>query len=173
MRTLSSPVYKLAEHPSPDACLDSMRQWPDIYGWGDDNVASLRAFCALFNLQRLDYSVSTCGHSWASAEIPDGDPLEELKGVRLWKYINRHFGRHITKDCPFTGYCMDEAVLQPLRQWLARPGLTTDFEDLVRDCLRAWVSAYVADWESAYSDDALRDMAEANEYEFYENGRLV
>ena len=72
--------------------------------------------------------------------------------------------------CPFTGYYMDDVLLDPLRQFLRRPG-SRSFEELLSDCLLAWVCACRDDWDSRLQDDAVAEAIEANDYEFTGDGK--
>jgi len=170
-------------HPNPDACFDWMREnWHDLYSWDGENVDSLRGFCEHFGLTDPDWEINLCGPSHAHARVADYD-IAELSGVRLWKYLQnsgrlryynkfrKESGDLLAGDCPFTGYYTDEDILDPLREFIARPDSRT-FQDLIDDCLASWASAFVRDWEDCYSDEGLREMAEANEYEFLESGEF-
>jgi len=184
IRTEKRETWTIDVHPEPERCLDWMRDnVHDLYFWGDENRDSLNAFCAHFGLVSLDWEVGFCRPSYASAKTADAD-IANLAGVRLWKYLQnsgllRHYSQYnrfrnervelLAGDCPFTGYYMDESLLDPVREFMARPDSRT-FQDLMDDCLGSWVSAFVADWEYAYSDDGLREVAECNEMEFTENG---
>jgi len=179
-------TWTIESHPNPEKVFECIRSnWHDLYGWQSENRASIQAFADHFNLSGLDWQVSTCSYSYAKAEVKDDGygetPLGQMSGVRLWKYLNnsglltyRHDGKLrdlLDGQCPFTGYCFDEWLLDPIREFITRPDGRT-FQDIVNDCLSAWVTAYVSDWEYAYTDEALRDLCEYNAYEFTEDGEF-
>ena len=61
---------------------------------------------------------------------------------------------------------MDDFILEPIYKFLKHPVSYTNFEDLVSECLWAWVCACRDDYEYAYSDTALIEQMECNEYLF-------
>ena len=171
-KTVCNTGYTIEDHPNPEEVYDWVRSnWHDLYGWGGENVDSLKAFCDYFSLSGMDYSVSTCSYSYASATIQDDD-IAELSGVRLFKYIQNNFPVDLSGDCPFTGYCFDENLLDNIRGFMAKPDSRT-FQELINDCLHSWVTAYIADWEYTYTDEAIHEHCEANEYYFTENGSFI
>jgi len=171
MKTLAINVWTIDEHPNKEAVLETLRNWPNMYGHDYENVASLKAFCDCFSLASLDYEVSTCSPSHATAKI-DND-LEELRYVRLWKYLQNNFNlaKLLDGSCPFTGCGFDETLLDPIRVFIKKP-TDIDYQELIDNCLSAWVTAYLRDWEYAYSDEALTETAECNEWYFTGSGEL-
>ena len=176
MKTHVVNTYKISEHPNKSTVIEWVRDnWPDLYIWHEENKQSLESFCDHFHLCRLDFEVSTCSPSYATAILSE---LGELSGVRLWKYLyNAGFltaptgcnNSLLSGGCPFTGYWLDESMLDPLREFVDRPDSRT-FQELMNDCLESWVSAYVRDWEDTYSDEQITDHLEANDYHFLEDG---
>ena len=165
-------TYTLDDHPDPQACIDWVRHnWHDMYSWGEENVAALRAFCQHFDLNNMDYNVSICSHSYACASVWLDDDGEDVVGLLLYQHL---LSVGVPEgDCPFTGYYIDDVLLRPIRDFMAKPQLLlVTFQQLVDECLSAWVSAYIADWEYAYSDEAIRETCEANEYQFTESGEF-
>lgn len=178
-------TFTIDSHPDPAACIEYVRHnWHDLYCWHDENAESLKAFCDHFGTTDPEWEVSMCSHSYATA-WPDA-MVDEMRGVRLWKYLQnsglltyhkpgtKSHARNTTLldgHCPFTGFHMDECLLDPLREFMARPDQRT-FQELINDCLHAWVQAYVADWEFTYSDDWISEHLEINGYEFTESGEF-
>ena len=163
------PTYTIDDHPNKEAVYDWVRDnWHDLYGWHDENRESIEAFAASFGASvKFEYGFSS--YSYADFSGIDDDILS-LSGVRLWKWLNNngHFDK-LDGSCPFTGYYMDETLLDPIRQFKAKPD-KRDLEDLLSDCGGAWVKACLKDWEYAYTDEAIHEHLEANEYEFTESG---
>jgi hypothetical protein len=73
-------------------------------------------------------------------------------------------------DCPFTGYHMDEALLQPLHDFMDKPDSRT-YAELLQDCVDNWVKDVVQDMEYSDSREAFDQVAD--ECEFYEDGEMV
>lgn len=167
-------TWDISDHPNKEAVIDYVREnWHNLYSWGDENTDSLKAFCTHFGLTGLDYSISLASHSYARATIDDTD-ISELSGVRLWKYlnnnnfVNRDF---LGGDCPFTGYCFDETLLDAIREFMRAP-IDIDFQELMSTCLEDWVQAYIKDWEYTYTHDSIIEHLQANEYQFTESGHF-
>lgn len=186
MRTRTINIYNFNEldEETQQAAIEKFREFPDLYGWHHENIQSLKGFVDHFNLSSLDWEISLCSYSNASASVNDED-LANLQGIRLWKwlhncgilrYYNKHTKRHedlLSGDCPFTGYCFDENLLDAIREFVKKPEEGTTYQELINDCLSNWVKAYVTDWEYAYSDEGIKETIEANEYEFNEDGTLA
>jgi hypothetical protein len=171
-KTVCTTGYTIDQHTNPDAVYDYIRDnWHDMYVWGNENVDSLKAFCDYFNLSGMDCRISPCSYSYASATIQDDD-IANLSGVRLFKYIGHNFPIDLSGGCPFTGYCFDENLLDNIREFMKKPDSRT-FQELINDCLDSWVKAYVSDLEYTYTDEALRDTCEANEWYFTESGEII
>jgi hypothetical protein len=172
--TITTYLFDELSDQAKESAIEYVRaNFHDLYSWHDDNVNSLKAFGNHFSLSDPDWEVSTCSYSHASASV--SDDLEELKGVRLWKYLNNSgllSDDLLSGNCPFTGFCMDESLLDPIRAFMEKPDQSLNYQELIDTCLAAWVSAYVADWEYTYTDEAIKETIEANEYEFTENGNF-
>jgi hypothetical protein len=107
-----------------------------------------------------------------------GDP-ERKNAARRW-----HNARLTEEEssCPFTGYCGDEDLLDPLRKFLAE-GFKADeakaeaqrstLADLLDDCVSSWLRAYAADDEDQQTLEHFKDMATANGWEFDESGEIT
>ena len=179
----TTTAWTIDEHPNPDKVYDWVRDnWHDLYGWGDENRESLEEFCKAFSLYDLDWEVSLCGpshakaklpHTFASGELDEDVMLAEISGARLVLHLYENYAHLLDGDCPFTGYCFDESLLDPIREYLKGGDDATTFQTLIDRCLDAWASAYVADWEYQYTDEGIRDHLECNEYYFTEEGKFL
>ena len=159
------------------------------YPWASENRESLEAFCDRFPIKAEDWEYD----AWSSSITPSfygDDTLRELSGYKLANYLTSALCRvwftepkRYTKNgktrrskilrqdtcCPFTGYYMDEVLLQPLRDFIKKPDSRT-YEELLGDCLDEWVKACQTDCAWLNSDENVEDSIRANEYEFLENG---
>lgn len=77
------------------------------------------------------------------------------------------------RETDLTGYCMDYALLKPIEDFMKNPSDRVTFEGLLGDCLESWVSECEKDYEYACSFEAFKETAEANEWEFLENGEMA
>jgi hypothetical protein len=107
-----------------------------------------------------------------------GDPERKNK-ARRWHNASL---TEESSSCPFTGYCGDEDLLDPLRKFLAE-GVKADearpatqrstLADLLDDCVSSWLRAYEADYEAEQTLEHFKDMATANGWEFDESGEIT
>ena len=174
MKTVSIDLYKFSElsDKSKQTAVDNWISGEEEYPWYKENADSLESFCEFFSLSSLKYEYGSCSYSSASAVI-DNDQVAELCGVRLWKYLQNNYNlkKLLAGDCPFTGYCLDECLLDPLRTFIDRPS-DVIFQSLIDECLNSWVEAVVNDLESYYSRGSAQENIEMNEYDFLENGEI-
>lgn len=73
-------------------------------------------------------------------------------------------------DYPMTGVCYDYSFLEPLVKFLKEPNNTTTFKELFDDCIHGLFVDVEAEWESELTMEYFEDHAEANNYEFFEDG---
>ena len=175
MQTHTFNTYTIGEHPDPNACIEWVRiHWDDLYSWESENVESLNSFCDCFDLSRPDFEISLSSHSYATAKIED-ENIANLRGVRLWVYINNNILNYhpdvLKGNCPFTGYCFDEILLDPIRAFIKKP-FDISYQDLIDECLNAWVKEYINDWTASKTDEYIREFCEANEYQFRLSGEV-
>lgn len=138
------------------------------YPWDYDNRQSLKAFSEMFGVSVRDWSYGG-GRTHISYDIPDWD-LYQMRGIRLWKYLTNHYAPVIEQACPLTGYCMDEALLDPIRQFLKQPDTYTTMEDLVHEALWSWVYDCDRDFEWYYSYERFLEEADELGLLFTEDG---
>jgi hypothetical protein len=128
------------------------------------------------------------------------EDYEEMSGQRLATYIWNNYrkelymGRYYSKgvqykadgsrtlknrrskimlvtDCVLTGYSVDNAILGPIYEFMRKPDNTT-FPELLDKCLNAWTKSCSEDIEAATTMEAFEEDAEANNWEFYMDGRM-
>lgn len=163
--TKSLTLYTIHELDgvAKEKALQDMRCNVDFF-WMDENNDSFVEFAKWIG-GKTDWSVGLGGYSWAKCSL---DWYEwEYGGFDTVEWLKNNLP---TKECPFTGYYMDEMILKPLHDFLDDPDDRT-LEDLARECADAWVDAVVQDMEYQISDEYLTEHADANEYLFYESGR--
>ena len=92
---------------------------------------------------------------WRLGELGTYDPLT-LKG---------------NGDCRLTGCCTDEDAIDGFRR--AFNGGETDLNALMQVAFRAWLEAAHKDCEAQYADAEFSENSDANEREYYADGRLA
>jgi len=144
MRIVETKVWTISEHPNPDRCYDWIRN--NWHGLNEHSVYEV--VDSLKKLKaiiggELDYSIG---------QSPDRGEHISLKG-----YDRDALNELDPNDYPLTGICWDYEVIEGFQ------------EDDPHKVLRALHK----DTEYSYTDEALYDLCEANEYEFTEEGAVM
>lgn len=195
MKTHTITTYDFDElsEDAKEKAVEHFQSLDGIYVWGEDNVESLKGFARWIN-GKHDYSISLWGDSWAKVKVEGDYEIEisenefemldcaDMRGEDLLNFLKeKHYFQNKYSDgwftlenssCPFTGYCGDEDLLDPMREYIKNPDSETTLQELVNKCCERWVKSYVQDWEFAYSEEGIIELIEANEYQFTENGEL-
>lgn len=98
-----------------------------------------------------------------------------------WKNENSHCPRGKLKtryskvmwsldDCPLTGVRYDMDILDPVIKCLTYKKMYGSYSDLIKACLDNFFKMAVKEYEYSGSLEAFIEMADANEYEYDENG---
>jgi len=177
--------------------------YDDLYPWYNDNVDTRTAFESIFPIKIDDWDCDIHRRSFITFHIDNDIKKEilEFTGIRLMKYILNMYSDYLFKGkyystqgsylngeftykykhskiikdtcCVLTGYYMDDSILNPIYNFLKHPSNDITLYDLMEDCLNSWIAAFESDIKDFYSKESLKDFAEANGYEFYENGKMV
>jgi hypothetical protein len=153
---------------SDEAKEKAIEHWRDIerdFAWAGEWQDSLDEFCKVFPIEWAEWDIY---HGISYKMICD-DEISELSDVRLSIYLQNY---DIGDDCPFTGFCGDEDILEPMRDFLKKPD-DRDFESLLYECLQSWLSGMRKDYEYQLSDEYISETLEINEYDFNENGEMI
>ena len=145
----------------------------------DEIVDSLKAFVAAIGCRLQNYSIGTGrGGDYVSVAVPDldyGDDGEMLTDYR--QFITDRLeaagywddGKlNTTGLCKFTGVCWDDCLVEAFWKALPADGVITDtqftgaMQGLGSDCQR------MIEEDNDYNrgEEAIEEMAEANDYEF-------
>lgn len=144
MRILEIKLYQINEHPNPEKVFEWIRN-----NWHDLNQHSVEELVASIKALSnkiggtFDYSISA---------VPDRSEFIRFKDFDL-KLLNELKA----DECPLTGVCWDVDLIEGLKE--GNP--TKVFK------------ALHSDTEYQYSDEGLRELCEANEYEFTEEGKCM
>ena len=126
------------------------------YFWIDESIESVKAFCAQFGVKVTDWTLSTWGDSYISTNAE-----------------NLHF-RNIGKAFKLaefpTGYCVDEDLRMAYNSTFKATGSAKRAFEVA---IESAVKSIVADMESQETLEYFIEHAEANEYEFLEDGRMI
>lgn len=195
MRTEQIKIFTITEL-SEDAQDYAYQKWlsHNEYPWHDENRGSLDKFEKIFPIKVKNWEYGYGCH--ISFTMICEDALAEISGIRLMKHIYTHYFSDIfsrkhysimgkngkykyrhsrimweTENCPLTGYWIDNVLLDPIWEFLKKPDSRT-FKDLMGDCLHKWVHTCEDDFEACQTKEYFLDLAQANDMEYTEDGRI-
>ena len=145
MRTIETKIYTIDEHPNKDKCFEWIKDnIHDLNAHSVDEVAdSLKALQKVIGGD-LDYSIG---------QSPDRGEFITFKN-----YDEDSLKELNADEWPLTGVCWDADLIESMQ---------TDGD--AYGVLRALHE----NTEYIYSDEGLRDLCEANEYEFTKEGEKI
>lgn len=158
----------------------------------DEIVDCMKSAMDKMGITIKDYSISIDGSGYINLSVVDDD----LEGVRAYRYIVNNFFSEVNKkklyykewekrrksnldrkdwmdDCPFTGVCYDYGVKSAWEDFCAE--LKQGERPTVRDFLDELESHYLdmqAKEYYGFDEDAARELSEANEHEYLEDGTI-
>jgi hypothetical protein len=157
MRTVEVDVFKYAELEGK--ARERARDWYCEgleYYWWDESLASVKGFCDLFNIVVRDYSVGAFSSSWISTNASN---------VHFRGWGKREIDA--LKDKSITGYYIENVMTDAMIEMFAVNG---DAKQSFEYAMDKAVQAIREDWEYQYSEEAVSEMMEANDYEFDQDG---
>ena len=199
MREVTMKVYSV-EELGGKALSRAYDDWymNSDYPWSEENRKTLLEFERIFPVKVTDWQYGG-GYKYVRFHMTCDDEVAELEGFRLAKYIWNNYrhdiykGKYYSKGkfidgkyhyvsrrskvnleqgCNLTGYYLDYDILKPIYDFLDSPEPYVTFEDLMEKCLESWINACEDDYEGYYSIDNFMEIANANNYEFYEDGSM-
>lgn len=167
MKTVQIKIYRLSElsPKSKETALAHFREDPTLASdVADEIIDSVKCFCKTFG---INFKHIHLDNSIFSVDYPK---LSETYNETVGDYLKTLVPKG---DCPFTGVCWDETLLDSVRENLT--STSTDSDDLrsvLSDSLYAICRAYQDEVSYRYGDEALSELIEANDYEFTSDGRI-
>ena len=198
MREITVNLYRFDEL-TPEAQENAMRQ--DDGGcmasaYSSDYQATLLEFENVFGCSITNYSVNGVGYDY---EYDPGEDVQFSDPIRFARYIwnryaddickGKHFSlcryengefkyksrrsniRPVFDGCPLTGFCADDDILRPVVDCLHYRRFYTDIRQMLDDCLTAFFHSWSADIGYTETPEYFAEYAEANDIEFYADGR--
>ncbi len=126
------------------------------YHWLEESLESIKAFCDQFGVKVTDWSLSTYGHSYIKTNAEN----------HHFHNIGKSF---IPAEFP-TGYCLDEDLRQTYLDAFKR---THSAFMAFREAIDTAVKSIVSDMENQETLEYFIEHAEANKYQFLEDGRKI
>lgn len=199
MREVTMKVYSV-EELSERALSKAYYDWctNSDYPLGSDNEKTMREFERIFPVKVTDWEYGG-GYKYVEFHMTCDDEVTDLEGFRLAKYIWNNYrtdlyngkyyskggyvdGKYqyvskrskiiLEKDCPLTGYYLDYDILKPIWDFLDNPKPNVTFRDLMEECLNSWINACNNDYDDYYNKNNFIEIANDNNYEFYEDGSM-
>lgn len=201
METITIDAYSIHElsQDAAEYAIEQEREARSECNWVYDAYVSLRKFCEWFNVEVREHPHSWTGEVWLQnydlESWLESNNLHGLQGERLRRWIDARYGSVLREpkvygdkygkgakrtsrittretDCPFTGDCVDEELLAPIRKYIAK-GLPKHYTyvDVMDECISAFNRAITSEYEYWLSDEAIIEDFEANDALFTENGR--
>lgn len=158
MRTIEKTIYKFDE--LDDREKERAREWYRSgleYPWWDEVQSSLKSFCDEFGVSVLDYSI---GDSRRAFIKTDASP-SNFRGLKLSQF---------DREAMPTGFCFDCSLRYSFADEWKRTG---DSFYAFGIALESFLREVESDVEYQYSDEAVEESIEANQYEFDEAGHLA
>lgn len=195
-RTIETKVFYFDQ--LSDEAKEKARDWwrqceSEDPAWEAERRQTLEAFCKRFPVEARNWEYDCSGFRMSKIWNADRDS-GEIHGSRLIALMLNWFGplvlwepkayekngkkRHskvlmVERSCPFTGYYLDDVMLDPIRAYLKKPDMEKTYKDLMAECLDAWGKACVDDVADSLKDEQVDDAIISNEYEFDEEGGRV
>lgn len=193
-------LHELPEEVQEKAHENYLNQGHEI-AWADENRQSMEEFCKVFPVDAKDWQYGLC-QLYVTPRMrysEYADEVWDMTGLRLrtwllnnfdgvlWKgkyfslttntspyrYVHRYSKAIIERaSCPFTGYCMDDNLMDPIHKFIEKPDSRT-LEDLLSECLWTWIHACQSEVEHQNSFEYFKDAAEINEWEFDQHGKMI
>lgn len=171
MREIKVKVYPFAElsDAAKEKAISDAREMG--FSWANEAMDSLRGLVKHFGGKLVDYNIQWdgCG-SYTTFDMPKFSQTEIRRRLRALGSYNRRTGKG-NGDCVLTGYCADENAIDGFR--IAFRQGVRDLPALMQAAFKTWMVAVVADYAYEYSVEGFTETAEANEWEFYENGSFA
>lgn len=179
MRTIETTAYQFHEL-SEDAQERAIRSIRDKYDQWDhfdylrhEAGQSRSDFLAHFGFKESYGRLGSSGIHYSGYQ---GECIDQLFHVRAWKWIANSILADspdlLSGNCPFAGVTWDEILLDPIREFMARP-YRIELSELISDCLANLDRAVESEIDYRYSDEAIIEDIECNGFEFTEDGELI
>ena len=177
MRIEETKLYSFDElsDEAKERAIEKAREDPDRgMDWADEWRGTIERAEQFLPIEVKNWEVGLCSPTYCDVEFVEEygyyRDAENLEGARAWKWLhNNDVASLIEMDCPFTGFCADEAFLAPLRTFLKRPDNRT-LGELFQECASAWAWGWESEMEYQHSDKYIIDEIRACEREFTEDG---
>lgn len=157
MKTIEIQIFSFSE--LSDKARERARDWfkngldP---AWGDESLDSIKKFCDRFDVTLTEWSIG----ARSPIDYRTDATQAHFRGVKLSQF---------TRDHTPTGYCLDCALWGTFYDVFKATG---DAKRAFNDALYAGFKEWRDDLEWQYSDEAVDENIEANNYQFTISGEF-
>ena len=177
MEKIQINVYRVNEL-SESSVERAHKDWEKylLYCYEGDNVGTFGAFYNIFDPKECK-SVELTGHRLAKYII--NNYWDEIHSRRVYSRVTRsgykirHSNIQVTRECPLTGYYLDDIILGPIFDFIDHPVDGPSLSDLVRKGISKFNRAVEEDYEYYYSMERFLEECDMNEYRFLEDGTRI
>ena len=182
---------------------DKIQQW-GVDAWESEHRDVLKKFEEIFDIEVRHWEVNDYSHNYRFSFDHDFYEMDasEVKGKYLLRFLNSiyydvrkgkyfscgdrwengkfHYSSRYSKilweegNCPLTGFCYDNEILQPIWDWHKKPNWNLSLKDLVDECLENFFSQWEKEMLYCASDDyCIQELTESSAYEdtlYFEDG---
>lgn len=192
MKTISLKLYDFSElsAAAQKRAINDVRNYAaevECECLNDDFRVTLQGICYALGIEVRDYNVGGGQSSFfrfdVDGELNDEDPALFLRWInsalsrigknKVYSINGKRRASKIMKtfeDWPFSGCWLDEKPEKVFRRYAEYIKAGRTIHDFCEDLLMALADGYNYALEYAYSDEAIGDFIEAQEYTFTENG---
>jgi hypothetical protein len=192
VRTIEVKLYKfeeLGEKAKARALEDWKGKQTEIF-WADETIDSLKALIKSAELKLKDWGIGAYSHSYVRLESFEGEDLTgkralawlennllaglriPYRGAKRWELARygSYYRAGMIKPCPFTGYCADDDFLDELRKDIKEGSTVKEAFEALADKARRMLENEL---DAQQSEEYFKEHADANDYEFTEDGKHV
>lgn len=109
-------------------------------------------------------------HTKVKSQLISIDNGWSKNAKNLGKYYNQYYtGKIETDNCPLTGYCIDNNLLDQVWKFLDKPD-NRNFKELLESCFNNWIEACNADIDYQNSDEFISEEIINNDINFTIDG---
>jgi hypothetical protein len=175
MKTKTIEVYTFSE--LSESAKKRARYWWrsndcwDSYDWWNSAMAFEKI--APISIESADYGWRQVEVKWTGDES-----VADLSGLRAWKWLHNNGWFDMAEKespgaCSLTGFCADASFFDPLMEYRKTPSRVPDLKQVFYEMAQSWVFEASSDYEYSYSNEAVDESIEANEYEFDAEGNCI
>lgn len=184
MKTIEVKLYKfdeLSEEAKQRVINDFLFSDREFF-WGEEGLETIKQGLDFFGFSLGNYSIdfSSANRSYVHFSGSFDFYAEDFSGVRLWKYLMKNYifesARHnkrgesiLRGNCPFTGYCLDENFLDPIRKFIERP-TNISFKELMEKCVYEALKGIEQDYDYQNSEEFAIEEITNDDLDYLEDG---